>query len=78
MKRLMVVCTLTIVMSSSVLAGHTTPGFGWCDCNEPEICSTKIIRDDQEQVDTQQNQAPNGELSRLDLIVDALLMLIRF
>jgi hypothetical protein len=78
MKRLVAVCALIITLSSSVLAGHNTPGLGWCECNEPEVCSANIVWDDEEQMDVQQYQSPNGEVSELDSLIDALLIFVKF
>lgn len=76
MKRLLSICLLILCLSFPALAGHTTQGGFWCNCDDQTHGSWGMVVGDE--IDIQQNETPGSEESELDLLIDALLILLKF
>jgi hypothetical protein len=76
MKRSLVVLSLILCLSFPALAGHSLPGGFYCDCNDPIHANASMTIENGEEI--QQDEAPNYEESELDLMIEALLILISF
>ena len=71
MKRLVAVCMLILCLSFPVLAGHTTPGYGWCECDNPAGHTlNRVVRDDS------QESTPDSDLT-LGLVLVVVLLYLR-
>ena len=68
MKRLLSVCLLILCLSFPVFAGHTTSGFGWCECDNPASHLNGAVLEDT------QDTAPDFELG---LVLVAVLLYLR-
>ena len=72
MKKLAPVCLLILCLSFPAFAGHTTSGFGWCECDNPESHNTLngVVRDN--------NQETTPDFSvDLGLFLAAVLLYLR-
>lgn len=75
MKRLLSVCLLMLCLSFPVVAGHTVGGNFYCDCNDPLHGASGMTMGDDTEI--HENETPSGEVSELEIIIDALLLMIR-
>ena len=75
MKRLLATLMLIFALSISAFGGHHQVGGLWCDCTDPAHGSWGMTVEDEA---IQQDEAPNNEVSELEIMIDVLLMLIRF
>lgn len=75
MKRIAAVCTLILCLSFPVLAGHTTPGFGYCDCNNPDGPHPMNAQSGDCGIvqDKNQESTPNTELGLVLILLATLL-----
>ena len=77
MKRLLSVCLLMLCLSFPVFGGHVLEGGRWCECNNPQQHELLGLTVENE-AENQQCPTPKGEVSELDLLIDVLLILVRF
>jgi hypothetical protein len=76
MKQLLATVTLILCLSFPAAAGHVQIGGFWCDCNNPESCTTGQLREGTEQTtdEPQNSETYNDAVSELDLILEAFIL----